>query len=378
MNIAVNTRLLLKNKLEGIGWFSFETLKRITRSYPEHQFFFIFDRNYDESFIFSDNIIPIVARPATRHPVLWAYWFEFVIPSVLKKVKADMFISPDGYLSLRSKVPSIAVIHDLNFVHNPGHLPIMVRWYYNYFFKRYARKSLRLGTVSEYSKNDISKTYNIDPINIDVIYNGSNEVYIPVSDDVKHSVREKYSGSCEFFIFIGALNPRKNIPGLLKSFEIFKEKTALDHKLLVVGDKMHLTGELNKTHAGMKHKNDVIFVGRLEVHELHKVLASALALVFIPYFEGFGIPIVEAFYCDVPVICSDRTSVPEVAGDAALMADPDDHNKIAVNMQKIADNKELRNELISKGRTQREKFSWDKSAQRFRNCIEKAIKQIEK
>ncbi len=377
MNIAVNTRLLLKNKLEGIGWFSYETLKRITRSYPEHKFFFIFDRDYDESFIFSDNIIPVVIKPATRHLVFWLYWFEIAIPSVLKKVKADIFISPDGHLSLRSKVPSLAVIHDLNFIYYPEHLPLWARWYYKYFFKKYAQKSIRIGTVSEYSKNDINKNYNIDLSGIDVIYNGSNEAYSPVSEEIKRSVREQYAKSCEFFIFIGALNPRKNIPGLLKSFELFKEKTKLEHKLIIVGEKMHLTKELYKTHAGMKHKNEVIFAGRLEVEELHQLLASAIALVFIPYFEGFGIPVVEAMYCDVPVICSDRTSVPEVAGNAALMADPDDHAMIADYMQKIANNKELRNDLISKGRIQREKFSWDKSAKRFRNCLEKALKQIE-
>lgn len=376
MNIAVNTRLLLKNKLEGIGWFSYETLKRITQNHSEHRFFFIFDRKYDEDFIFSDNITPIIASPPTRHPVLWVYWFEFVIPGILKKINADIFVSPDGYLSLRSKVPSVAVIHDLNFVHNPAHLPMLVRWYYNYFFKKFAHKALRVGTVSEYSKKDINETYSVDNNKIDVIYNGSNKIYQPVDDETKEAVKKEYTDSKDFFIFIGAINPRKNVQGLLKSFDIYKTKSKSEHKLVIVGNQMHLTGEVNKTFDAMTHKKDVLFVGRLEVEKLHKLLASSIALVFVPFFEGFGIPLVEAMYCDVPIICSNKTSIPEVVGDAGIVASPDKHEEIADLMIKIASDTNLRNNIINEGRKQREKFSWDKSAENFWNCIEKAIKEI--
>ena len=130
MIIAVNTRLLLKNKLEGIGWFTFETLKRITQKHKEHQFVFIFDRPYSEEFIFSNNITPVVIVPQARHPFLWRWWFEKSIPKVLRRHKADLFLSPDGYLSLKTDVKSIAVMHDLNFEHHPNDLPFLVRRYY--------------------------------------------------------------------------------------------------------------------------------------------------------------------------------------------------------------------------------------------------------
>src|ERR1051326_3151307 len=106
MNIAVNTRLLLKNKLEGIGWFTYETMKRITQQHPEHNFIFIFDRAFDESFIFSNNIKPIAVGPQTRHPFLWHYWLELTVPKILREHKADLFISPDGFLSLSDDVPA--------------------------------------------------------------------------------------------------------------------------------------------------------------------------------------------------------------------------------------------------------------------------------
>ncbi len=161
MVIVVNCRLLLKNKLEGIGWFTYQTLRRITRSHPEHRFIFLFDRPYDPSFIFSDNITPVVAGPPTRHPILWFLWLEFVIPRILRKYKADIFFSPDGFLSLRAKVRSIPVIHDISFAHRPKDLPFLPRVYYNFFFPRFARKAYRICTVSLYSQKDIQKMYGV-------------------------------------------------------------------------------------------------------------------------------------------------------------------------------------------------------------------------
>lgn len=376
MNIAVNTRLLLKDKLEGIGWFSYETLKRITLAHPEHTFYFIFDRKYDSSFIFSENVVPIVAGPPTRHPFLWYLWMEFVIPRVLKKVNAGLFLSTDGFISLRTNIPQISVIHDINFVHNPRQLPFWVRKYYNYFFPKYANKAVSLGTVSEYSKSDIAKTFNIKPEKITVCYNGSNSAYTPVDNEVKLKVKNTYTGGKDYFLFVGALNPRKNVPGLLKSYEIFRASGKYDQKLIIVGSAMHLTEEIDIVLRNMVYKEDVVFTGRLNVEDLHNVLASAIALVYIPFFEGFGIPLVEAMYAETALISGNLTSLPEVVGDAALLCSPDNHRQVAEYMSELINNPDLRDSLIEKGRTQRQKFSWDKSADRLWECIDKAIKTI--
>ncbi len=199
MNIAVNCRLLQKGKLEGIGWFMFESLKRITTQHPEHQFYFIFDRNFDQNFIFADNVKPVILGPMTRHPVLWFLWFEYRIPALLKKLKADLFFSPDGYLSLRTKIPQVPVIHDINFVHRPKDLPFFTRYYYNYFFPRFAKKANRICTVSEYSKRDISQSYKIDNPLIHVVYNGANEAYKSLNSGQKDAGRKKYAGGSAYF-----------------------------------------------------------------------------------------------------------------------------------------------------------------------------------
>lgn len=362
MIIAVNTRLLLSGKLEGIGWFTMETLSRITRNHPEHQFVFIFDRAYSNEFIFSQNIIPVVLFPPTRHPLLWIIWFELQIPRILKKYHVDLFFSPDGYLSLSSGVKQLAAIHDINFAHRPKDLPWLKARYYNYFFPRFARKAQRIVTVSSFSKEDIQKTYHINNDKIDVVYNGINTLYKPTSEKEKEITKTKYSKGKDYFLFIGSLHPRKNIVGLLDAFDAFRDSVASDVQLMIVGGSMFKTGEIEQTYQRMRHKEDVIFTGRVSSEALHQILGAALSLTFVPFFEGFGIPVIEAMSAGVPVISSNTTSLPEVGGQAVLYVDPYDIEQLKNAMVKISEDTAYRQSLIEAGFAQKEKFSWDKTA----------------
>lgn len=373
MKIAINTRLLINNKLDGIGWFSFETLKRITQNHPEHQFYFLFDRPFGKEFIFSSNIEPIVIGPPARHPVLWYLWFEHRLPLIISKLGADLFVSPDGYLSLNSKIPSLAVIHDINFLHFPEDLPWSSRWFYNYYFPRYAQKATRLATVSEYSKNDLVKNYHIRPDNIDVLYNGYNEVYQPINEKDNQKVKEKYTNGCDFFIFIGSLHPRKNVANMLKAFDKFKQSQPSKIKLVIVGEHFFKTRDIKIALESLHHKEDVLFVGRQEPLQLRDLLASAISLVLVSKFEGFGIPVIESLKCNTPVIVSNVTSLPEVAGNAAIYAEHNSVDSIANAMLRMAADKSLRKKLIENGRLICQKYSWDKTASLFWESIVKAI-----
>ncbi len=374
MNIAVNTRLLIPDKLEGIGWFTYESLKRITVQHPEHHFFFIFDREYHPSLLFSDNITPVIQFPQARHPLLYYTWFEIAIPKLLGKIKPDLFLSTDGFLSLKTDVKSMVVFHDLNFEHYPEDIPFWTRQYYRRFTPKYAARAARIATVSSFSKNDIVAQYHVSPDKVDVVYDGANDLYKPLDQKTKTAVRAKYTKGHPYFIFIGSLHPRKNLANLFRAFDLFKKSNPSEVKLLIVGARKWWTREIDLALNRMNFSDDVIFTGRLQADELARVLGSALALTYVSYFEGFGIPIVEAFRCDVPVITSSVTSMPEVAGDAALMTDPFSPESIAEALYKIYQYESLRDDLVVRGRRRKDLFSWQNTADRLWESIEKAVK----
>lgn len=373
VRIAVNTRLLIKDRLEGLGRFAFETLKLIAKAHPEHQFYFLFDRPFDKEFVFADNVTPIVVGPPARHPVLWHVWFELSVPQVLKKINPDLFLSPDGFLSLKAKVVSLPVIHDLNFVHNPTDLAHSHAWFYNRYFPKYASKAKRIATVSEFSKEDIVKQYGISPSKIDVVYNGVSERFKPLTEVEKLSERTKWTAGKSYFIYVGAIHPRKNIERMLSAYDQFREKHAEPLCMVLVGNKKWWTPAMQQALDRMKFKDEVVFTGRVSDEDLNGLMGAAVANVYVSTFEGFGIPIIEAFQSGVPVITSNVTSMPEIASNAALVVDPFATDEISAAMHRIANSSELRVELISKGKERASVFTWERSSILLWESIEKTI-----
>ncbi|MBK7762266.1 MAG: glycosyltransferase family 4 protein [Bacteroidetes bacterium] len=375
MRIAINTRFLLKGKLEGIGWFTNEIVKRMVINHPEHEFIFLFDRPYDPQFIFADNVIPVVIPPPARHPILWFIWFEWSVKRALIKYKADLFISTDGFLSLSSKIPQIVVVHDLAFEHFPEHLPFKFRYYLKKFTPKFVKKASHTITVSSYSKQDIIDRYHANPNDISIVYNGAHALYRPLSYDEKQLIKNKYADGAEYFVFAGALHPRKNVVRLLQAFEIFKRKQRSNMKILIIGRYAWNAEEIKHCIENHAFKNDVLHYNYMEVGELSKVIGAAYALTFVSLFEGFGIPILEAIQCGIPSIVSNTSSMPEVAGETALMIDPENVEEIANAMSTLYKDENLRTSLIHHTKTQLLKFNWDKSALDFYAIVEKFLKQ---
>jgi glycosyltransferase involved in cell wall biosynthesis len=371
--IAVNTRFLLKGKLEGIGRFTCESLRLITQQHPEHRFIFLFDRPYSREFIFAPNVEAMLVPPPARHPFLWYAWFEYALPLALHRIKADLFLSPDGYCSLRSSVKTLMVVHDLAFEHYPEQVSGLVRRYYQHFVPRYCRRAQAIATVSEYTKSDICQLYGIDPNKIQAVYNGTNTEYRPLSSAEKQLIKAKYSQHCDYFLFVGAIHPRKNLANILRAFVQFKQQTQSNIKMLIAGRRAWQSQEAFAVYENMPFRDEVIFLGHLEVGELAAVTGAAFALVYASFFEGFGIPIVEAMTCQVPVITSDVSSMPEVAGNAALLVQPHDAHSIANAMLQLYNNEQLRQQLIKNGVVQCQQFGWQQTADKLwqiaNNCL---------
>ena len=372
MRIAVNARFLLANKLEGIGRYTYETMQRITRNHPEHEFIFLFDRPFSNEFVFADNVKPIILFPQARHPFLYYWFFNFSVTKALKKHKADVFVSTDGYLSLRTNIPQLAVIHDLAFLHFKQGINKLEYWYYTTFFPQYAHKAARLVAVSKYTKQDIVTQFNINPNKIDVVYNAPSNGFKPINENAKTQIKQKFADGCNYFCYVGAMHPRKNIETLLKAFDAYKTSTLNNFKLLIVGRKAWQSSGIEKTYNQMKYQQDVIFTGRVAEEDLYQITAAAYAMVYIPFFEGFGLPIIEAMACDVPVITSNVTSMPEVAGDAGILVSPDDANQVTEAMIKLTNDKDFYEQKKIASAKRKLDFNWDVSALQLWNSIEKA------
>lgn len=373
MLVVVNTRLLIPDRLDGIGRFTDETLKRITQMRPEDHFVFLFDREVDERFIYSDNITPVKLLPPARRPWLYNLWLNWSVRGVLRDLKPDLFYSPDGFLPLHTQTPCLPVIHDLNFEHYPQDLSRKYSKWYRKNFPLFAQKGERILTVSEFSKADIADRYKIDAVKIDVVYNAASEAFQPLDAEAVKAVREQYSGGAPYFLFVGALHPRKNLVRLVEAFVQYKQTHQTATKLLITGAPYWKYHALDSLLAQLPDKKEVVFTGRLSDEELVRITAAAHAVTYLPYFEGFGIPIVEAMACRVPVLTANVTSMPEVGGDAALYADPFDVSAIAAALEQIDNDHALRAQLITKAAQRSQAFSWQQSAEKIWQCMEQCV-----
>ncbi|MFZ9029458.1 MAG: glycosyltransferase family 4 protein, partial [Crocinitomicaceae bacterium] len=362
MRIAINTRLLISGKMEGIGWYTYEVVKHLIENHPEDEFILFFDRKPSAEFDFGPNAKQVILSPQARHPILFRIWFNWAVKRALKKYQPDVFFSPDGYLSLTTDIPQVPVIHDLNFEHHPEDLPDHFLKYYKTYFPKFANIADHILTVSDYSKRDIIKSYKIPSDKITVVWNGASDIFSPMSDDKKDVIRQQYTNGKDYFLFVGALHPRKNLRRLIEAYTLFKEEhTNSETELVIVGADLWKNSssdiEISPSIRDMIH-----FTGHLSLEDLSQVMGAANAFVFVPYFEGFGIPLVEAMKAGVPIITGNKTSLPEVAGEAALYCDPFNAADIAQKMNELATDEILQADLIQKGLERSKLFSWDKTA----------------
>lgn len=358
MIIGINARNILGSKMEGFGNYSYELVMRITRNQPDQSFVLFFDRPVDSKFVFPSNVQTVVLFPPTRHPFLWILWFEWSLKRALKKHQIDLLWSPDGFCSLGSKVPQIATIHDLNFEHYPKDLPWLVSFYFRTFFPKFARKAKHILTVSNFSKKDIVDTYGIPSNKISVVYNGISDEFRALSTDEINETRHQYANGNPYFLFVGSLHPRKNIKRLVEAYAEFS-LTNSEIDLVIVGNAMWKQEEFNLT---PETKERIHFLGHLSTNELSRVSGAAFALSYVPYFEGFGIPLVEAMRCGVPIISADTSCLPEIAGDAAIYCDPFSIKDITEKMSELAGNSLLHSSLSKNSLVRSNQFSWDFAA----------------
>lgn len=357
----MNVRFLIKHKLEGFGWFSYEILKRLVEQHPAIRFYFLFDRDFDPSFVFAENVTPIKISPPARHPFLWYWWFEVAVPRALKDLKPDLFISTDGYLSLNLNVKNLLFWHDLSYLHFPGHIPYLTRKFYERYVPKYLAKADKILTFSNFSADEVVERMGIPKAKIKVSYGAPRSVFKPLSDQEAAQVRHDLTGGNPYFIYVGALHPRKNVATIIKAFDEFKSRSGTEFQLLLVGRLAWKYGDITDAFEKAGNRTAIKFLGHVE-NDLHKIIGAAHAMIYPSFYEGFGLPIIEAIACGVPAITSNVSSMPEVCGRAGLLVDPASKEEIVAAMAALAVDVGLYKSLQAACAEQAGKFSWDKTA----------------
>lgn len=343
-------------------------MKRMVKAHPEHEFYFFFDRPYDKEFLFSDNVKPVIVSPPARHPILFIIWFEWSLRSALKKYQIDVFLSFDGFLSLGSKIPQVLIVHDIAYAHFPQYLPFKNRKYYQYFMPKFLKKAYKIIAVSQFVKDDVlDKFPDLKSKGISVAYNA-----LPSHFSNEPSIKNSYLDH-PYFIVPGSIHPRKNTLNILKAFKAFNNETKLNFKIVFVGKFMwQPDDELLCFWKEMAVNKLLIHIEDAEDQDMVNWISYSNALIYVSIFEGFGIPVIEGFECKVPVICSNNTSIDEVAADAAYKVDPLDVDAIKNAMLNIINDAKLRNDLIEKGKKRVKDFDWDTSMNIIYSNIEEA------
>ncbi len=372
MIIAINARTLRSVPRDGIGWFTLEVIRGMVKNHPGHRFVLIGDRKHDTLPLQGANVGYVTIPLRTAHPLLWHVWHEYLLPPVLKRIRADVFLAPDGMMPLRTDVPCIPVIHDLNHEHRPGDIPRGECRYYRRRFPLFAEKGARVATVSHFSAGDIAVTYGISSDRIDVVPNGVAEIYSPPLPGEAEETRRQYAGGRPYFLFVSNFSPRKNVEAVIRAFEIFRHNGGGDHVLLLAGRRLYLTREMDRQLDASPYGKDILFTGPVTRDVLRRLYGAAEALTFVPWLEGFGIPVVEAQRCGAPCILSDSSSLPEVSGGAALCVSPADAGAIADAMARLVTDGALRRRLSSEGQANSLRYTWENAAEEMWKSIMKA------
>ncbi len=362
MRIAINCRLLIPNKLEGIGWFIYETTKRMVEQHPEDTFILLFDRKPPADLLNHKNVIKVHVPPKARHPILYRIWFDFMLPRKLKKYDADIFLSADGFNSYQLDIPSYLIIHDLAYLHYPKYIDSTHLAYYKKHSPGYIKKASGLGTVSEYSRQDLAEKFDLNPDHIDVIFNGCKESFKPLNKEQKNEVKREYKLQKPYFIYAGSIHPRKNVVNIIRAYNHFRTRGHQEHDLVLVGRKAWMFDLFEQEYNRSPFKKDIHLLGYADEKELAALMGAAEALVYPSLFEGFGVPVLEAMHAEIPIITSNKSSLPEVAGKAAILVDPRNPQDIGTAMFKLAKHPELGKELVKQGRKKRKEYDWEQSA----------------
>lgn len=370
MIIAVNTRLRKDEQPEGYENYLFEILSSLTQKFPEHRFLCLFDKPFDENLPFAKNVLPVITGPETSNSLRLQYWFNYKIPAVLRKYKADVFVSLEGICSLRTRKPQCLLISDLCFLHHPHLIKKQQARFFKKFMPAFLAKAKSIATVSAFSRSVLVDHYKISSDTIDLVMPGTADIFKPVDPEEKEIIIKQYAEGKAYFLFSGDINRRSNLINLLKAFSFFKKRQKSNMMLLIAGNAGEAFKKELKTY---KYRTEVKLLENLPVKELARITAAAYAMVYPVLYADFALSPLQAMQCGVPVVTAGTGALPSICGDAALFADPENFTDIAENMMLVFKDEVKARALIKAGYARLQQYQGDKMADLLMHSILKAF-----
>ena len=360
MIIAFNTEPFLEEKLTGND-FIVEILGRIIKANPQHTFIVISASELHTSFNHNGNIVNAIIGSRKKNILQRFFWYTLKINKILKKYKADIFISYNSGC-LTTSIPQFIIIPDTAFVNSPQSFKKSHLLFYKIFIPKWLNKSEGVITVSESCKEDIINQFKIDCAKISVVYEGINERFLEISDEEKVNVKSKYSDGYEYFLYSGYIGTNKNLLNVFKAFSAFKKRQKSNMQLIIAGNEGWKYKDVIESLRLFKFKNDVKVLNDISSCELIKIVACAYAFVYPSRYEAFPREVLQAMKAGVPVVISSIDVMHEVCADAALYVNAENFKELAVKMMLLFKDENIRKSLIEKGNEHAKKFTWNLAA----------------
>ena len=363
MRIGIDCRIY-GTGFTGIGRYTYELVKHFTRFNAKlecpHELVFFFNKEQYKDFQPDEHSKKVMVD--AKH---YSLSEQLKLPSKLRKEKCDIIHFPHFNVPLLYRRPYTVTIHDLTLSLFPGGK--LTKWYhkaaYNMTIKNATRRANKIIAVSEHTKKDIIKHLQVPEEKIQVAYNGVDSSFNLIRDYEKlKPTLKKYNIDKQFLLYTGVWRGHKNLPGLIEAFGIMRKEKGIDIQLVITGNSESNGFEVKESVKKFGLENDVIFPGMVDEKELIHLYNAATIFVFPSFYEGFGLPVLEAMACGTPVAASNLSSVPEVCGKGnAVFFNPKNPREIAEKVTMLYKNVDLQADLIERGLGRASEFNWEKS-----------------
>lgn len=302
-------------------------------------------------------------------------WDYATLGRDLNREKIDLFHGPSFSVPLVKTCPSVVTIHDMAFRHTPESYTRLNRYYFKVLLPLVVKKVAAIITDSQSSKRDIVNLLSVPEEKVSVVYPGVSPEFRDIrGDESGDRVRCKYkTGKSFIFNVSGLITPRKNLDTLIKAYARLKDTGLIDRKLVIVGRAAWNYGGVFDLVSRLRLDNDVIFTGSVPKEDLVELYNSADLSVFPSLYEGFGFPVIESMSCGTPVVCSNTSSLPELAGEACRLVDPTDDEGLSEAISEILSDTDLRDDMSRRGLVRAKGFDWKETAKRTLEVYRQAV-----